>query len=624
MRGLAALKDGSNGILEVSAGYARTFGVAGPCCMSDAFPVAFADAAYAVDQAALRWGSSRAIHTTEAAGAIEVHKTRVVGGVLLVVTDATADLRAALECRWPHFGPAQIDRLLAAVSGAGVDGVSVRPEVSRDSLLELASLEAIQLGRGEVYAPWLPGLLRQLRPLPGTGVEAALEMLAQSLGGSSMVTLGRVAMDKRYRVTVGPPRKGRDRGCWCLRIYGPGLIRSGRRELTEIPHSPRTRVQAESVARAREARLNGRGGSLLEVVESFTRDRREAGKHSPAYLETHDSCIAWLRSGSFAALLDGEVSASTVLDMRRDLGERCKVSTGRLYLGLVAQAWRWGRIRGVVSQPWPNVPQWRSPVGERPQKEAYSEQEVSSLLSHLVDYAGGHYLPLGWALVETAARIGEVLALRVGDVSVTGEVVLGRGGASKTGLERRALVSPGLVDALGLERDAGEWLFPSRRDSSKPVAYGTFRSIVVTWLRRAGLYGRRDIHSMRRRGAAELHGAKVPTEIGRRITGHEDSAVFLGYASTGRYDLTAASRILWVDVARLWPTSGDSPQLEGLEEGDSRVIGHTGKCGTSRNPRAPKPYGSESVPLVARALRESPPVLRLSRLLRLSCSGVQG
>ena len=229
--------------------------------------------------------------------------------------------------------------------------------------------------------------------------------------------------------------------------------------------------------------------------------------------------------------------------------------------------------------------------------------------------------------METAARISEVLALRVGDVTVTpeaGVLVLGRGGRSKTGTERRALISPALVDAMDLDREPDAWLFPSRRGPEKAIAYGTFRTIVVAWLRAEGLYRKRDIHSLRRRGAAELHRAEIPTEIGRRVTGHEDSSVFLSYASKGRFDLTDASRILWVDASHMGTTGGSPPTSSDSGGADLDVLGHAGKCEKLGSPSGSRAYVANPVPLVWDALRKSAPVPGLARLLRLSCSGVQG
>ena len=95
-------------------------------------------------------------------------------------------------------------------------------------------------------------------------LEAELEALRASAAGRAR---------KRFRVKAVAPRQGRDRGCWVLRVYGPGLTASGRRELTRIPFEDDTRRRAEGAALVRQGRLNGEGLTLLEVLAQYSAGR---------------------------------------------------------------------------------------------------------------------------------------------------------------------------------------------------------------------------------------------------------------------------------------------------------------------------------------------------------------
>tara|TARA_R110002072_G_scaffold35076_2_gene104146 strand:- start:349 stop:1635 length:1287 start_codon:yes stop_codon:yes gene_type:complete len=385
-------------------------------------------------------------------------------------------------------------------------------------------------------------------------LDAALAARGFRLDASGRV----IPMGERYRVTTSPPRKGRDRGCWVLRVYGPGVPKTGRRELTEIPYAKSSKPRAKAAAAQRSAELNDDGRSMLSVFDDWAAERKRSGRLAEKTLRSYSVARSWLASSAAAGIIDGLLSGARVLEVREELTQTLRVGTARLYLGLIAQAWRWAHLRELVVQPWPTgLPPWRTPAEDRTRKRAYTPAELLDLLDYLAAYAGGHYLGLGWILAETAARIGAVLSLRVGDVQVlpdgSGLVAIGRrvgAGATKTKSERTGAISPALVRELRLDRYPVDWLFESRRTAgtvgAKPVPAGSFRSVVEKWLRSRGLYGLRDVHSFRRRGAAELHRANVPTEIGRRITGHASSEVFLSYASKANYDLTEERRILWV------------------------------------------------------------------------------
>tara|TARA_R110002072_G_scaffold130984_4_gene270305 strand:- start:2391 stop:3263 length:873 start_codon:yes stop_codon:yes gene_type:complete len=273
------------------------------------------------------------------------------------------------------------------------------------------------------------------------------------------------------------------------------------------------------------------------------------GELAPSTIENHRLVLTFLRRTEFGALSD-PLRGSQVLAYRDRLKAKHKTSVVRLQYGVAKCAWAWARSRDLVSSEWPSVPRLRTPRSERGQKRAFSDQEVADLLRHLGAYREGHYLSLAWALAETAARIRELLVLEVQDVmrnpDGTASLLIGRRVLTKTGEPRVSTVSPALAARLDLGRDPTLPLFPSQPDPERPCPYGTFRNVVANWLWSVGLYGRRDIHSFRRRGAVELHRAGIPVEVAKRITGHRDSGVFLSYADKGEYSLEAERRLLWV------------------------------------------------------------------------------
>lgn len=437
---------------------------------------------------------------------------------------------------------------------------------------------------------------------------AALEGAIRRLGGVSLARMPPPL--EHYEVRVSPPRRGRDRGCWVLRIFGPGLSKYGRRELTRIQHCRETRGKAEAAARSRAAKLNESGLPLLEVFQRWSASRLEEGRLSPSSLEGHKAVISWLESSGHGALVDGALRASRVMELRRDLGKGRKVSTGRLYLRLMAQAWKWARVCDLVIQPWPDLPKWRTPVKERSQKRALTTREVLSVLRHFAEYAGGRYLGLAWILAETACRVGAALKLQVGDVTVGPEGVGRvhfRAEHSKTNRSHYSLISPRLVGALDLGRPESAPLFPSAIDPSRPVVYGTFRGAFVLWARAEGLYGVVGIHGIRSHGATELTRAEVHPEKGRRVTGHASAEQFTSYASKGEYDLSNVARILWLD-----PLSQDVDQDSGASNGaaltqnpdSTRSLQEKGSPVVS--PRCPKDLVDHYGPLLRSTLGSRP------------------
>ena len=467
------------------------------------------------------------------------------------------------------------------------------------------------------------------------GATAAFSELEKQLDAHGKLI--RMSKGERYRVKLSKPRKGKDAGMWCLRIYGPGISAYGKRERTDVPYSRATKARALGLAKRRSAQLNDDGRTLLEVYGLWRASRK---KLSPFTVENHQSAERWLEDSPFAGLVDGELSAARVLTMRDDLVEGRKTSTAKLYLGLVRQAWQWAYNREEVAQAWPSgLPKWTTPLADRTRKNAYTPDELYALLSYLQTYQGGHYLGLGWFLAETAARIRVTLQLRVQDVTVledgSADVALGRGPESrtKTGIERRAVISPALVQVLDLARPPEAYLFPSARSSGRPIGRDTFNTIVRAWLESVGLKGLRDVHSLRRRAVCELHGAGVPTEKGRRITGHRSREVYLSYAERTDYDLSAERRILWLRPEGIRSPIDPNGSAGNSQDSENRPMQAPGapaprSCsgGSAAGPAASGLQANswaQSSPisyLRAQLVRRSP-VLHLPALLRTSFGG---
>lgn len=607
---MLAVKDKSNVVRAVCDRYATRFMVElpRPSCMAELYGQEFADWAHAEDERALRLGLSVSLSPSRS-GPIKTLRAPLDDELIQVrVTDAAEDLDALLAIRWPELSD-EARRVLWAVTGwASPSGVAqigdleqlaaragiAEPRTAR-LLLELAQRGALGLSGGEAEAIWLPPLLRgEVLSEPQerlVGVQRGLEALTAAVEG--LASGGRLPEvrggSEKYRVRIAPPRKGRDRGCWCLRVYGPGVPKHGRRELTEIVHSSRTRAQAEGAAHKRERELNDEGVTLLEVVDRWLA-HRESERLAKRTLANYRSARLWLSLAEFGGLGDGDISPAQVMRIRDAMRTGTagtgpiKTGTARNYMRVFSRAWNWAHLRAEVSQAWPGgLPRWVSLPGEKTRKMAYTEAELAELLDWLAQRHGGRWLLMGWLLAETGARAGVVAKLRVGAVSLrpdgSAEVALGRRLAdpTKSRAERIALISPELAAKLDLGRDREAWLFPSSRWPERRHASAiAFAGNVREWVKSRGLFGLRDVHSLRRRGAAALTRGGVPAEIGARILG-QTAKVFLGYAEKAHYELTAERRMLWLSDQQR--TNG---QTKAQEDADSVPESQDATCARSR------------------------------------------
>ena len=196
-------------------------------------------------------------------------------------------------------------------------------------------------------------------------------------------------------------------------------------------------------------------------------------------------------------------------------------------------AWRWGRELGIV--PLRDLPTVR--IERAGRTRVYTEytptpDEVARLVEAL---------PEGWRrdvlvlLRATGARIGEVAAIRWGDVAPDGSAVVVGG---KTG-SRRVPLPAGTVARLtswGVRRAAGVSVWPvsaTRIEARWGVELGALSE-------RLGLGGRVTPHGIRRSVTDALYRAGVAPEVEAALLGHSPATALTHYRRVSGEEAAAA------------------------------------------------------------------------------------
>lgn len=352
-----------------------------------------------------------------------------------------------------------------------------------------------------------------------------------------------------YRVTVNRPRPGRDGGKWVLRIRAPGRGEE-RREPTELDACPETRVEAEELARLKEVELNTGGKpTFLELFDLYQDYQRDVAKVAQGTLTSYTASRRHLIGCGLASLTEDELTHHEINKAKSKLCKKLKNTTAKTKAVHWSGCWRWAYQEGLVGVPWPETKKIRVTKADTCKKKAYTDQEVADVLEHFksAGHPKGRYFSFVWALAETGARADAMAHVRGCDLELDPE----SGGtwirlsATKTGPERRVLVSPELADLLP-QVEPGAYVWSSRRGGRPgPLNYPNVTGLLRSWLKERGLFGLRDLHSLRRSAAHKLHTAKTPTEEARRVTG-QSAEVFLRYAGRGHYTPREACRKLWL------------------------------------------------------------------------------
>lgn len=130
----------------------------------------------------------------------------------------------------------------------------------------------------------------------------------------------------------------------------------------------------------------------------------------------------------------------------------------------------------------------------------------------------------------TAARVGEVVSLRAGDLR--GDRIVYRASQTKTKTTKEAAITKELAAILaGVDLPRSGYLFPSGSASG----HITTRAVDKHLRRAAELVGVDGVslHSFRRSQATHLHLAGVPLRAIQRITGHATLAALERYLDVG-------------------------------------------------------------------------------------------
>lgn len=421
-----------------------------------------------------------------------------------------------------------------------------------------------------------------------------LEALVVAQGG------GAVGAQDRWRVTVVKPGPN-DGANWRLRIAPPrGSADPVRRESTGTTD----RALALDMAQAKAAEMNARaqdGPRVLDILDRYI--VLLDSQHTP------DGTMGTYRQAR--AHLAATLPDSRESDLARGFAERLyqallernlRPSTARARVQKVAAAWRWARRQGLVTAPWVQPPRpkaRRQARGLRTDKRPYTPRESAAVIAALPQ----HHRPVSEFLAQTGCRVGEAVALDVGDL------VRDRAGwwaeiaDAKSHEPRRVPLLPALVGLLDLQRPETAPLFLGVRGSrlsASVLLHAVVRVIEALGLRRqvgpesALASWALDLHSWRRSFVADCSRSGVPRPIAARIVGHALQGVHDGYQrhATGddlhgaimhlvawraaqvdphqqRLDFDAARgynpRVLKVAAGRGWsPTAGSSRPTSGL------------------------------------------------------------
>lgn len=399
-------------------------------------------------------------------------------------------------------------------------------------------------------------------------------------------------MAKRFKVYVLAPRKGRRERHWKIRIKG--------KDGTDVSRSvPGGEQAARREAAQLEVELNAGPGFDLKTFADVQRAKiqalKEAGK-SPSTVKNHEESAKRLAPLlGFVAV--GEITRAKVLLARDHLaatpttrGKPPAPRTVNTYMRSAASAWTWCFERELVPFPWPKVSPLPAPNNKRP----YTDAEVGLLLAHAKEASEGRWYPILALAAETGRRIGSVCALKGKDIDRAACTIRfgekGEGG--------KTILLPVTPETMRLIPDHGPeaWVFRSKKRGGGYQAQ-PHRSISA-FVRRAtkeiGIKDRKrlDTHSLRRAFVATSDRAGIPTDVGRRVTGHSTRTMWDRYQSQAVGDdlREVVSRVSEIRKAAAPEVlAANQPPLAPPDTGVDVVVSHE-----RRGTRTPNPFRVKS------------------------------
>jgi len=165
------------------------------------------------------------------------------------------------------------------------------------------------------------------------------------------------------------------------------------------------------------------------------------------------------------------------------------------------------------------------PHGRTPQRqpEILSRMEVKRLLNAAPRIADGVLLKTTYA---AGLRLSEVIALRWSDIDIDidSERMSLRVEQGKGGRDRYTVLSSGLLSELRAYwkrcRPHGPWVFPGRRDTSKPLCDSAVQRLYTQTKKQAGITKRGGIHALRHAFATHLLEAGIDLHTIQQFMGH--------------------------------------------------------------------------------------------------------
>lgn len=202
------------------------------------------------------------------------------------------------------------------------------------------------------------------------------------------------------------------------------------------------------------------------------------------------------------------------------------VSALRLFYGAI--------LRRPVDRLHECLPRMRKAT-RRPR--VYSREELARLFAACQDRRARAFL---LTVYGAGLRLNEACHLKTGDVE--GSRLLLRIEQGKGAKDRYTILCPWLLTELrryyACCRPRGPWLFPSRRDPSRPMIDGCAQKMFYGALKRAGLPNRGGIHCLRHSFATHLleDGGDLITL--KKLLGHAQFTTTANYVAVTRERIT--------------------------------------------------------------------------------------
>lgn len=223
-------------------------------------------------------------------------------------------------------------------------------------------------------------------------------------------------------------------------------------------------------------------------------------------------------------------------------------------IGALSAAWGWAFERDLVDRPFPRVKQLRrDPVNKRP----YTDSEVVEVVAWVLAARPWAH-PIVATIADAGRRVGEIVAIQGRDVRRKALELHLRVKGNRIEVvpispEVMALIPETASDAFVWPKGIGAG-WRCALDARKHVTSGAVLRVVKIAVRAIGIPDpeRLDVHSLRRAFVASCDRAGVPSDVGRRVTGHKTRAMWehyqAGYAGDDLHEAVAAVR------ARRYPT----------------------------------------------------------------------